>query len=134
MLRSQKDRSTLIRDGFRAGIGGYPISSILGLRHKEHKNGVSGKIWRALVVLGVVRNRSLIVNDLINLCDSPSDISRSVLLDVDVSGLPRDVEGLIRTGVPSVVDVDMAGSVIASQAEVHEYQPAEGISLHIEAD
>jgi hypothetical protein len=88
--------------------------------------------------LGVVQNRTLAVHSLINPCTSPSDIGRFVLLDVDVSGIPRDVDGVIRPGVPSLCDVDFlcddSSSVNFIQPSLSETTPVEDISLHIEAD
>lgn len=85
--------------------------------------------------LGVIGKRALITNSLINGCFAPSDIGRFVLLDVDVSGIPRDTFGIVRPGEPEPwhgrEDPLSPGD---PRAQVTEVVPEEDVTLHVEAD
>jgi hypothetical protein len=70
-------------------------------------------------------------------CSSPSEIGCFTLLDIDVGGIPRDSEGLVRLGDPDLLD-DVEWVDTKIDANVHsnvtESSPPEDITFHIEAD
>jgi hypothetical protein len=69
-------------------------------------------------------------------------VSKSVasftLLDVDVGGVPRNRDGLIRAGqgevFPGDMEVTSAPTPDGAEVNVQEVSPSEDVSLHIEAD
>jgi hypothetical protein len=87
--------------------------------------------------LGIVAKKTILVNSLVNNCYSPGDIGRFVLLDVDVSGIPRDHDGLIRPGLQGdYIQVEKAdvAKALPTVSQLTEASPAEDASVHIEAD
>ena len=74
---------------------------------------------------------------MLNECYHPGEIGRFVLLDVDVSGVPRNIEGIVRS---STQEDFFRGSIIDHLDERHvispfsEDSPPEDATLHIEAD
>lgn len=50
--------------------------------------------------MGIVAKRTLVINSLLGKFHSTEEIGPFTLLDVDVGGIPRDSEGLIRPGLP----------------------------------
>ena len=99
------------------------------LRRDEHQ-------FVARYCVGVIAKKTILVNSLVNPCYSPRDIGRFVLLDVDVGGIPRDHDGLIRPGIqvdPITVQVKEPSNA-AAVCKITESAPAEDASLHIEAD
>ena len=82
--------------------------------------------------IGIIAKRTLVINSLLGKCHSMEEIGHFTLLDVDVGGIPRDPEGLIRPGVPDGwKELEVIDSV---QEDVAESAPAEDVTLHIEAD
>ena len=82
--------------------------------------------------MGIVAKRTLVINSLLGKCHSMEEIGRFTLLDVDVGGIPRDPEGLIRPGLPDDgMELDVIDCV---QRNVAESGPPEDVTLHIEAD
>lgn len=82
--------------------------------------------------MGIIAKRTLVMNSLLGKSHSMEEIGHFTLLDVDVGGIPRDAEGLIRPGLPDdCKELDMIDS---SQENVAESAPAEDVTLHIEAD
>ena len=82
--------------------------------------------------LGVVGNRTLLANSLINVCRLPDDIGRFVLLDVDVGGIPTNVQGLIMPGVAEKFTHSMTEKAITEKPR--EQGPDVDWTRHIEAD
>ena len=88
--------------------------------------------------MGIVDKRALVINSLLGKCSSPSEIGRFTLLDVDVGGVPRDCDGLIRPGRPGgwpKTDVlDGASLEEAARRQIRERSPPEDATFNIEAD
>ena len=80
--------------------------------------------------VGVIGKRTLLVRSLLKPCQRISDIGKFVLLDINVSGIPRDTHGLVR---PGVADGDQyyppepLSDVVAETLNEH-------VSFHIESD
>lgn len=82
--------------------------------------------------MGIVAKRTLVINSLLGKCHSIEEIGHFTLLDVDVGGIPRNSDGLIRPGLPDdFKDLDVIDSV---KENVAESSPVEDVTLHIEAD
>ena len=87
--------------------------------------------------IGVIAKKTILVNSTVNSCYYPGDIGRFVLLDVDVGGIPRDSQGLIRPGLQSSFsDIKMVDDcrTIPVISQLTETSPKEDASIHIEAD
>ena len=82
--------------------------------------------------LGVVGRRTLLVHSLIGFCKSPADIGRFVLLDVDTGGIPADIHGLVKPGVPEHPMYELTNKPIIEN--VRERGPDMDFTKHIEAD
>lgn len=84
-----------------------------------------------------IAGRALLVNSLLGKCSSPSEIAKFTLVDVDVGGIPRDSEGIIRSGEPDLLENQQLVSSptpAVGPIEVTESRPDEDVSLHIEPD
>ena len=82
--------------------------------------------------MGIVAKRTLVVNSLLGKCHSMEEIGHFTLLDVDVGGIPRNPEGLIRPGLPeNCMELEVIDHV---RENVAESGPPEDVTLHIEAD
>lgn len=82
--------------------------------------------------MGIVAKRTLVINSLLGKCHSMEEIGQFTLLDVDVGGIPRDSEGLIRPGLPDdCKGLEMIDNV---QENLAESSPVEDVTLHVEAD
>ena len=82
--------------------------------------------------MGIIAKRTLLTNSLLGKCQSVDEIGRFTLLDVDVGGIPRDSDGLIRPGCPDYpFELDASDFV---ERNVVESSPPEDVTLHIEAD
>ncbi|KAK7960325.1 hypothetical protein PG988_011539 [Apiospora saccharicola] len=62
--------------------------------------GESGALGHIESCAGVVGKRIILINSLLNNCESLDDLFRFVILDCDAGGLPRTQEGLLLTGIP----------------------------------
>lgn len=91
--------------------------------------------FRNVDCLGIVGKRTLIANSLLRKCSSPQQIGCFTLLDVDVGGVPRDFNGLIRPGVlpPEIPLVDYL-DVSHEQFDIPQSSPPDDVPFHIEAD
>lgn len=85
--------------------------------------------------LGIVGKRALIAKSLLGKCSSPQKIGSFALLDVDVGGVPRDFNGLIKAGVlpPDIPLVDCL-DVGSEELNISESSPPDDVTFHIEAD
>ena len=86
--------------------------------------------------LGVVGKRALLVRSLLSPCKTIREVGRFALLDIDVSGIPTDLQGLIRPGIAEVVNFeyyDFSRLGITLLDNVTE-SPTEDVTFHIEAD
>ncbi|KAI8716691.1 hypothetical protein NCS52_00963300 [Fusarium sp. LHS14.1] len=85
--------------------------------------------------LGIIGKRTLIANSLLGKCSSPQQIGCFTLLDVDVGGIPRDSNGLIKPGVLSS-EVPLGDCLDDGYEEfdIPESSPPDDITFHIEAD
>ena len=82
--------------------------------------------------MGIVAKRTLVINSLLGKCQSIDEIGRFTLLDVDVGGIPRNTDGLIRPGCPDYsFELDVTNAI---EENVVESSPPEDVTLHIEAD
>ncbi|KAH8728536.1 hypothetical protein GQ44DRAFT_824316 [Phaeosphaeriaceae sp. PMI808] len=82
--------------------------------------------------IGYVGKRTLLCNSVLRHCNTPDEIGRFVLLDIDVGILPMDTNGVVRSGVaqmPTPVAIENAkpGQIVLSG-------PPEDCTRHIEAD
>ena len=86
--------------------------------------------------LGVIGKRALLARSLLNCCCTRQEISSFVLLDIDVSGIPCDPQGLVRPGVgDDRVEYYHGFNRIALQIPRNgPLAPTEDVSFHIEAD
>jgi hypothetical protein len=90
-----------------------------------------------ITCVGVVARRTLFANSLLGRCSTPAEVGGFTLLDVDVGGVPRDTNGLVRCGVPDSMeqqDAISAPTPDGTHANLTELSPAEDVSLHIEPD
>ena len=81
--------------------------------------------------MGVVAKRTLMINSLLGKCQSIEEIGKFTMLDVDVGGVPRDPDGLIRPGFPEGLEFEF---ITSYQRNVVESCPPEDVTFHIEAD
>ena len=129
---SKRHSGTISREQLLGVLSCFFLGHITEISRTQTRSN-SGANW----CLGIIRNRTLIANSLINACHQPSDIGRFVLLDVDTSCIPRDLEGLVRPGIPSLIDIDMVDGGFPgpyARKMVCELTPTEDVSMHIEAD
>lgn len=57
--------------------------------------------WPGPLLLGIMERRAVFANTLLSPCLLPEDIGKFKLIDVDASGVPRDVNGKFVQGMPS---------------------------------
>ena len=84
--------------------------------------------------LGVIGQRALLVRSLLNPCKTISDVGKFIMLDVDVSGIPTDSQGLIRPGIRDpgeYHDLSILGTLIPGNMSE---TPTEDVTFHVEAD
>ena len=86
---------------------------------------------RANWCMGIVAKRTLMINSLLGKCQSIEELGKFTILDVDVGGVPRDPDGLIRPGFPDGLEFDLTTS---TRQNVGESCPPEDVTFHIEAD
>ena len=86
--------------------------------------------------LGVIGKRALLARSLLNCCSTRREIASFVLLDIDVSGIPCDPEGLVRPGVGDErFEYYYGFNRLTLQIPKHgPLAPTEDVSFHIEAD
>jgi hypothetical protein len=82
--------------------------------------------------VGIVERRALFASSLVSPIVSPEDIGTFKLLDVDASGVPRDLRGLVRPGNAFGFLTYLDDSVLPRR--VKERGPSEDFTKHIEAD
>lgn len=82
--------------------------------------------------VGIIGPRTLLTRSLLGPCRTLKDIGQLVVLDIDVSGIPRNRYGIVRPGVADrqkeTFDEDEVPLEIVAEA------PNEDLSLHVEAD
>ena len=86
--------------------------------------------------LGVIGKRALLARSLLNCCSTRREVASFVLLDIDVSGIPCDPQGLVRPGVRDdrfecYDDFDRLALQIPRNDPL---ALTEDVSFHIEAD
>ena len=86
--------------------------------------------------LGVIGKRALLARSLLNCCCTRREIASFVLLDIDVSGIPCDPQGLVRPGVgDDRVEYYHGFNRTALQIPRNgPLAPTEDVSFHVEAD
>ncbi|KAE9369889.1 hypothetical protein N431DRAFT_427969 [Stipitochalara longipes BDJ] len=82
--------------------------------------------------LGIIERRAVFANSLLSPCLTPQDIGKFKLIDVDASGIPKDMYGIIRPGYcfpfqPHFDNTTIPRRIIARG-------PPEDFTKHIEAD
>jgi hypothetical protein len=83
--------------------------------------------------VGVIGRRALLVRSLVSPCSTLRDIGSFVLLDSDVSGIPRNNDGLVRPGL-SDVDLHTQRGFVATQGNHFRGTCSEDVTFHIEPD
>ena len=81
--------------------------------------------------VGRVGKRTLLARSLLKPCRTAREIGQFVILDVDVSGIPRDRHGLVR---PGLADDDFDGPSDKLPSPISTEKVTEDVSFHIEAD
>ena len=96
------------------------------------RNSYSKDNW----CLGVIGKRALLTRSLLNRCFTCQDIASFVLLDIDVSGIPCDIQGLVRPGVGDDRHEYYYGvNAPVFHAPRNDIRAStEDVSFHIEAD
>lgn len=86
--------------------------------------------------LGVIGKRALLVRSLLNCCSTRREIAGFVLLDIDVSGIPCDPQGLVRPGIrDDRIEYHYGSNRLALQIpQGNSLPPVEDVSFHIEVD
>ncbi|KAK0508209.1 hypothetical protein JMJ35_009293 [Cladonia borealis] len=117
--------------GHREGIPRHkllePLCSLLFSSHISIPN-----IGRGRSCIGVKGKRTLLIRSLVDACHTPDEMGKFLLLDIDVSGIPADVDGLIRPGVlqhPQICSFQRA-----TMQSFRETGPSEDCTRHIEPD
>jgi hypothetical protein len=82
--------------------------------------------------LGIVQRRAAFANSLLWTCLVPKDIGKSKLIDVDASGVPRDMYGVVRPGHASGFQPYFDNLTPARR--IREHGPPEDFTKPIEAD
>jgi hypothetical protein len=85
--------------------------------------------------IGIIDKRALLARSLVHPCKTILEVGSFVLLDVDVSGIPRDIGGLVRPGVPDALErPDEVGSpwdsILGNETQLRDRDA----TFHIEAD
>ena len=87
--------------------------------------------------IGKIGRRSLLVWTLLKPCQAFYNTGKFILLDIDVSGIPRGSNGIVRPGIADIdkyqldhLYLERARSVISPVSEV----PIEDVTFHVEAD
>ena len=96
----------------------------------DHQRAFSRDSW----CVGVIGKRTLLIRSLLEPCRTRKDIGRFVLLDVDVSGIPRDKQGLVRPGVADALGFGFDPSSEGLTPDSITEAPNEDVTVHIEAD
>jgi hypothetical protein len=84
--------------------------------------------------VGVVKKRGLFKHSVFKPCRSLDDIGHFVLLDVDMSSIPIDKDGLVRDGVPDQRQTSLLAESFLSQQSFSNISSTEDATFHIEAD
>ncbi|KAF2194836.1 hypothetical protein K469DRAFT_706319 [Zopfia rhizophila CBS 207.26] len=81
--------------------------------------------------LGVIEKRALLARSLLKPCRTIREVGCFVMLDVDVSGIPVDTEGLVRPGIPSI---QLSKSIEVEAPKSKYPRTIEDATFHIEPD
>ncbi|KAM5353581.1 hypothetical protein ACJ41O_000231 [Fusarium nematophilum] len=88
--------------------------------------------------MGIVEKRALLINTLLGKCSSPKETGGFTLLDVDVGGVPRDHNGLVRAGQETHTQLlrvlDTWELAERTRSNVRERGPDVDVTFNIEAD
>ncbi|KAI1326120.1 hypothetical protein F5Y16DRAFT_238026 [Xylariaceae sp. FL0255] len=125
-------------------IGRYRILGVLVrlfLGNDEIMNrpvGMTSQEYRDSACVGVLGKLSLLSNSLLGKCSAPQEIGGFTLLDVDVGGIPRDHDGIVRSGSAtdflSYKNLAPVECERAASSDVHEQSPEDDVSFNIEPD
>ncbi|CAJ2510266.1 Uu.00g061660.m01.CDS01 [Anthostomella pinea] len=102
---------------------------------KLPKGGFVPSLSHQELCAGVVGKRIVLLNSLINECETIQDIFRFVILDCDAGGIPRTSEGLVLTGIPPRVPTwEECGQSPGTEKAVVLVGSKEYCTRHIEAN
>lgn len=106
----------------------------LGGQATNYEAKEADESFKGIQCLGIVGKRTLVANSLLGKCASPQQLGRFTLLDVDVGGIPRDFNGLIKPGIlpPEFPLQNHVGPY--ARHDISEVSPGEDVTFHIEAD
>ena len=120
------------------------LSSLLLGKQKEITRIKSSSFKQSNWCLGIVGKKTLLTRSLLKPCRTIQEIGSFVILDVDVSGIPTDIEGLVRPGVatrPYIEEVQQQQDStlkptwdINGAGSSEEMANAEDATFHIEVD
>jgi hypothetical protein len=82
--------------------------------------------------LGIMERRAVFANSLLSPCLLPEDIGKFKLIDVDASGVPRDMNGVVRPG--HAFGFQPCFDNLTPARRIRESRPPEDFTKHIEAD
>jgi hypothetical protein len=82
--------------------------------------------------LGIIQRRAVFANSLLSTCLVPEDIGKFKLIDIDASGVPRDMYGVVRPGHAFGFQPHFENLMPARR--IKEHGPPEDFTKHIEAD
>jgi hypothetical protein len=74
------------------------LSSLLLGKRKEITQIKSASFQRNNWCVGILEKRALLVRSILKPCRSIPEVGSFVMVDVDVSGIPSDIDGLVRPG------------------------------------
>jgi hypothetical protein len=92
----------------------------------------SKQVGEEKLCMGYVGKRALLANSLVQRCSSIDDIGKFILLDVDIGGIPRNVDGWVRPGIAEGLPTEHIKRSIGRA--VRQRGPPEDLTLHIEPD
>jgi hypothetical protein len=82
--------------------------------------------------LGIAQRQAVFASSLLSTCLVPKDIGRFKLIDVNASGVPRDIYGVVRPGHASGFQPYFDN--LTSARRIREHRPPVDFTKHIEAD
>lgn len=124
----------------RGGVSGYEGPGVIG---RQDMLAVLSRLFLSYPItipslgsntwcLGVVRKRALFIKSLVSSCNTPKEVAKYVLLDVDVGGIPTDSEGLVRPGIAETPDLNLVTEPVGKAVRLQGL--SEDFTKHVEPD